>query len=256
MKIVHAFAAFVLLFAWSDRGRSAEARSSCEGTVVASGSVLGFSGCISAAVAEVFVDAADRRPELAVIESSGGDVSAAIRMAMAISRNQLKLVVRGGCFSSCANYILPASPIVIVERNAFVGFHGDVRLTIDRMSEVDRNRVPLLDSHRQILEEELQFAGSHPRATWTHDLQSIALAPVGVKVSLVRSGNVVSCLGRGYMPWLPTLDLLLQLKLIDRVEDRDEKLLPDLPGIDFSELRSVQKSESDPTKSCNRPLVP
>lgn len=251
MRTSQVIAACLLVLVGSACQAQSESTFSCQGSVVVSGTALGFSGCISAEAAEVFISAADRQPEVVVIESSGGDVSAAIRMASAISRNRLRLVIRGGCFSSCANYLVPASPVVAVERDAFVGFHGDVRLTIHRLSAADQVGITMMEEHKKILAEELQFAESHPRAARLHDLQAVASAPTGVRVSSERYGESVSCPGQGQVPWLPALDLLLRLNLIDAIVDRNEKLLPSLPQVDFGGLRSRQATAVDPMKGCS-----
>jgi hypothetical protein len=51
-------------------------------------------------------------------------VKAALQIAHALHENQINLVIREKCLSSCANYILPAGINTIVEANALIGWHG------------------------------------------------------------------------------------------------------------------------------------
>lgn len=59
-----------------------------------------------------------------IINSSGGDVFAGMNMGKVVFERQLRVVVREKCGSSCANYILTASPELFVEKNAYIGWHG------------------------------------------------------------------------------------------------------------------------------------
>lgn len=59
-----------------------------------------------------------------VINSEGGDVMAGLHLGGLVHEYQLNVVVRELCASSCANYVLTASPHVLVEEQAVIGWHG------------------------------------------------------------------------------------------------------------------------------------
>jgi hypothetical protein len=58
------------------------------------------------------------------INSGGGDVNAAMEFGYWIYRNQLDLIVKEVCFSSCANYLFTAAKSRYVNSDAIVGWHG------------------------------------------------------------------------------------------------------------------------------------
>ena len=70
------------------------------------------------------------------INSLGGDVSAAVDLALVLKDLDLTLVVDGYCMSSCANFILPASRRLVL-RGGLVGFHGGARACLEALGLVD-----------------------------------------------------------------------------------------------------------------------
>ncbi|MBE0352567.1 MULTISPECIES: hypothetical protein [Pseudoalteromonas] len=59
-----------------------------------------------------------------VINSEGGDVMAGLHLGGLVHEYQLKVIVRELCASSCANYVITASPDVRVEEQGIIGWHG------------------------------------------------------------------------------------------------------------------------------------
>lgn len=59
-------------------------------------------------------------------DSPGGDVLTAITLARALRKSGIKVVVHNYCFSSCANYILPAAHVLAIQRNTVIGMHGSL----------------------------------------------------------------------------------------------------------------------------------
>jgi hypothetical protein len=59
-----------------------------------------------------------------IITSGGGEVLSGIELGDMVHERQLQVRVRGACLSSCANYVVTASPSVLVEENALLGWHG------------------------------------------------------------------------------------------------------------------------------------
>lgn len=60
------------------------------------------------------------------ISSPGGEVGGAIDTALWVYRNGIDVVVDGGCFSSCANYVFPAGREKHIVDGGLVGWHGTI----------------------------------------------------------------------------------------------------------------------------------
>lgn len=65
-----------------------------------------------------------RAEVLLVVDTSGGDVSSAIKIANLLIERDLTILISGKCFSSCANYLFFAADRKIVAHNAELGWHG------------------------------------------------------------------------------------------------------------------------------------
>jgi hypothetical protein len=72
-----------------------------------------------------------------ILTSSGGSAGDGISIARIILDNRMHTVVRGACYSSCANYLFFAGVTKTVERGGMIGFHGWPRAA----TEADRERV-------------------------------------------------------------------------------------------------------------------
>ena len=58
------------------------------------------------------------------VTSTGGEVFGGMHIGRLVHKFGLKVVVKGYCMSSCANYIVTASNDVIVSKGALLGWHG------------------------------------------------------------------------------------------------------------------------------------
>jgi ATP-dependent protease ClpP protease subunit len=85
---------------------------------------LFFSGPIQANEYEQFAQVFTPKVKYFVVDSDGGDVAAAIKIANVIADHDITVVVNGACISSCANYFFTAGKKKII-RQGFVAFHGD-----------------------------------------------------------------------------------------------------------------------------------
>ncbi len=61
-----------------------------------------------------------------IVDSNGGQVSAALDIAELLEPLSLTVHVRGGCYSSCANFFLPIADRLIVEPGATIVVHGGI----------------------------------------------------------------------------------------------------------------------------------
>ncbi|PFG56465.1 hypothetical protein ATG66_2799 [Vibrio sp. ES.051] len=58
------------------------------------------------------------------ITSSGGDMAVGIEFGYFVKERGLDVEVSELCFSSCANYVLPAAKSVVINTNSLIGWHG------------------------------------------------------------------------------------------------------------------------------------
>ncbi|WP_372707966.1 hypothetical protein [Brevundimonas sp.] len=91
---------------------------------LAGSSVYCLKGSLDSTSAESFSELASDISVL-VVDSYGGNTRATMRIARLIYDNDIDVIIEGQCFSSCANYILPAaSGRLTVLPGSFIGLHG------------------------------------------------------------------------------------------------------------------------------------
>ena len=104
-------------------------------------------GLFSAALASAAnAQAYPSRPITTIIPFAGGSASDGVAIAEIIHENRMHTVVRGACYSSCANYLFFAGETKTVEPGGMIGFHGWPRTATEadrqRVSEAIRRRRP------------------------------------------------------------------------------------------------------------------
>jgi hypothetical protein len=85
--------------------------------------------CIDGTITKDVMEAVERIPErieTVIIRSGGGDVRSAIIVGMRLARDKSKLVVVEKCYSSCANYLVPAAAVTNVTKGAHIVLHGSL----------------------------------------------------------------------------------------------------------------------------------
>ncbi|UTH75513.1 hypothetical protein [Chromobacterium sp. IIBBL 290-4] len=93
------------------------------GWVRVSAEVLAFNGVIAAKNTYAdFVSHFDDQVKLVRLNSMGGDVDSALKIARVMAAHKVDVEVRGLCFSSCANYLLLAGQRKVI--HGLVGYHG------------------------------------------------------------------------------------------------------------------------------------
>lgn len=99
-----------------------------------------------------------KSPELISINSKGGVVGEAIRMAELIHENQLNVLISQNCISACAHFILTAASDVTVEKDTLVGFHQTATATWRMLNDNDLiDKSALTNSYVELMEQELEF---------------------------------------------------------------------------------------------------
>jgi hypothetical protein len=77
-----------------------------------------------------------------VINSNGGPVAPAMEIADLIAPHRPRIIVRGSCDSSCANYILPMASSVRLEAGAMIRLHGGVDEGLQEFTAAARGTLP------------------------------------------------------------------------------------------------------------------
>jgi len=70
-----------------------------------------------------------------VVSSEGGSSWASAHLSLILQEYGLTLVIEDYCLSSCAEYLLPSAPRVIVRSDAVIGFHGNPLLEEHLLAE-------------------------------------------------------------------------------------------------------------------------
>lgn len=71
------------------------------------------------------------------VTSGGGNINAGMDLAELIFNNQLDIIIPTFCFSSCANYLIPAANKKTFGTNAVIGWHGDAASARWRDADID-----------------------------------------------------------------------------------------------------------------------
>jgi hypothetical protein len=114
-----------------------------DGTVARSDSAtITIEGIITPKVVTEFAKNFDSQVKLVVVKSEGGGTADALEIAERIQRYHIAVRVKEYCLSSCANYIVVASPSVTVDEGAIIGWHGGHSympfLGVTRIEEMSR----------------------------------------------------------------------------------------------------------------------
>lgn len=90
---------------------------------------MSLSGPINASFVDAITQISSRYPTIRVlvIDSEGGEVEAAIRLAQLVREHGWDVAVKNKCLSACANYVFPAGKRKIVLPNSWVGIHEKTR---------------------------------------------------------------------------------------------------------------------------------
>lgn len=222
----------------------------CEVKIISSLEKIGFFGCINSDAVKIMAKELDKKPRDIVIQSEGGDVEAALKLAAIIQELKLSLLVRGYCNSSCANYLIPAAKHVYVENDSLIMFHGDVRLTLETFSDRDYIDPKLLRILDKLAQEELIFQSRNKKILLLHNYQRIA--SLKGEIHLQVDGVKYLCAGMELNPWVPSLKLLSALGVIDAGVPRDLMVFPEIEPKSAEMRINVSVSEQDPFDRCKK----
>lgn len=185
------------------------------------GSVIYFNGYITESSVTSAFDLIDEGDvtEL-VVNSGGGNTEYAMDLAEWMLGENIKLTVDELCFSSCANYFMPAAESILIKQGSLVGWHGGAHQKewgaypwfIDvfplfkvlrwwRMNEwKERERVfyESADIHKYInvIGQHEDYIGRGfaypelPRSGWNYDSETLKL--LGFENIEIEDGNLIS----------------------------------------------------------------
>ncbi len=224
----------------------------CNSEVIESSNLIGFVGCISEDSARLLIIAIEEKPRDLVLQSEGGAVEAALRVAEKIQQYSLNIRIRGYCHSSCANYILPAAKHVTVEDNSAIILHGDARLAFEIFTNRNYTDPMLLLMLDGIARHEELFSQNNEKASMLHALQKIAMTETSRRVNVTFSENSYACTGMGLLPWVPSIGLMLKLGILNESVPYDDRVLPMIKFRlqDFGFGTRIH--ENNPMDSCQR----
>ena len=142
------------------------------------GDTLVYKGSIDARPVLRALRLADKEVKVLIIQSGGGDVESGIEFGYWVHNNDIKVVVDGLCFSSCANYILTASNDVLIKSNSVIGWHGGAYqdfgvnnhkwyeyLSPSRMNRKEKFLGSMIDYLRKKETEFFEYIGVDPEIT-------------------------------------------------------------------------------------------
>lgn len=190
---------------------------SCESKLAVDGDRVDLSGCISRATAQRFSSAVSAQTRTLFVRSEGGDIEAGLAIANVIRRNNLSVVVRGYCHSTCANYIIAAARHAAAESGSSILFHGDARTSLREMAAGPYVEPLLISKLLEYAVAERSLGAAQSRASKIHSLQQIARAERGTTVVVYLGHKLLRCRGLGRRPWVPSLDLLVRLNVLDEI---------------------------------------
>lgn len=75
------------------------------------------------AIFSLFKDA-ELKPSRLIISSNGGEIGAGMDLGRWVKDNKLDVEVKGGCASSCANYVFPAANTKYLRKDSILMWHG------------------------------------------------------------------------------------------------------------------------------------
>ena len=142
------------------------------------------------------------------VTSQGGDPEFAYEAAEIILAKKIKLEVEGGCFSSCAEYLLPAASSLKFN-NALIGFHQSPPLISKLKIMNSTSSKPICYYEKQVkLLTELQRKKLGVESFWRETLQRL-------KVQDVQLKDLNDCIEVGFnfknKLWLPNTEQLQTL---------------------------------------------
>ncbi len=125
-----------------DLENSAKCRSFSDGFYLLEKGYACFSGDIDPVTIIKPKEAIDsERVHTLYVNSLGGHTVSAMVLGRSIFQKSIKLVLHNACFSSCANYLAPATEKLVVQKGTIFGFHGSVyRSAIDYLLASQRLR--------------------------------------------------------------------------------------------------------------------
>jgi len=152
-----------------------------------------------------------------ILTSSGGSAGDGIAIAELILNNRMHTVVRGACYSACANYLFFAGETKTVEPGGMIGFHGWPRAATeaDRRQVADairRRRPDATDIEIDVAFQQFKVQSEADMARQTAFYQQIGAPRLPRLMRVLDAGPVDYPSGRAYrggrLAIVPTLETL------------------------------------------------
>ena len=226
---------------------SASYGQTCESKLFISPRASAWVGCISQEAVKNFKEKMSPSVDTLIIQSEGGDVSAGIALAKEVHSRNLTVIVRGYCNSSCANYVLPAAKTVFVEPDSVILFHGDAKITLNRLAKLDWIDPMLLLKLARLSETEDELNVLIPKAERIQLAQRVALAAKGTLLTGRIQTAKYECHGIGLPFWVPATSVLTTLQIVESNTKKYSEFSKEVPF-------RVMDFGTDVTASLENPL--
>lgn len=91
----------------------------------------------------------------------GGDMAVGIEFGYFVKEHNLDVEVSELCFSSCANYVLPAARSVVINTNSLIGWHGGAKQSDElwKLSVPEKDRPTFMAYLNRLRVKETAFFG-------------------------------------------------------------------------------------------------
>jgi hypothetical protein len=139
---------------------------------------LKFSGKIEAGELDRFKLISSAEDRNLIVDSTGGDVEAGVRLGMELFKKKLTVIVDGLCVSTCANYVFTAGAKKEV-KHGFVGYHGNIAAFLNKGWNKIASELRL-----QGTMSEIQIEDIHKRFTQSAQIEKEFLKLTGISQEL------------------------------------------------------------------------
>lgn len=222
-------------------------RAECDSRIIQGERETLFIGCTSEQGVDELIERLKSSPtNTLVIQSEGGPVGPAMRLAQVLHQSPINLLIHGYCFSSCANYIIGSAKNVSVEQGASISFHGDARITCNERCKGNFPQAAKKAINRLIsIESKISF--KIKKIELLHNAQRIIRLPQREAIEIKLNGQRMLCTGFSTKIWSPALHVLKEMGLIDQIVVTDKR---------FETIAPTLREEGSPFFSSNNEINP
>jgi hypothetical protein len=161
-----------------------------------------------------------------IVNSQGGELYTGISIGLRLSQTDTRVIVRGVCFSACANYIFLAAKYKAIEPGSFLGFHATANSISDleMTDQLQAARELFGGEYDQAVEAELtklrQGRADERRIASNRRFRVELYEDLGRNEKIERALQSNYDSGSTALIWWPSADLLRKCCKVSGVRDR------------------------------------